>query len=401
MVFYYKGTNRRGEIVEKTIDANSAAQAIATLQMQGLTGIKLSKTDQSDTGGIFSNFKKPSYWDLFIFFRQFSAFKAVGYPLNHALTILADSSTNNKLKAAVYQIRDLINNEAVSLEEAFARTPIFPKMCSAMIKAGNEAGKPEQALERISDNLRNKGQMEQKYQEAVIWPKITLVLLGIATYIIMGLVVPRYEKLFSSLRIQLPWVTQLVIDVVRFVSANSVVITTLVVLGAFGFIWFKKNHPDKYEQILFNLPIYKSVYRSRLMYNFTNTMYLLRVGGIKPVDALPMTASAMESVVIEKIFDRAIALMKDGMTLTNAIKNADKEKWIDKVTMSFLIISEEAGKGDDILKEAAEYYREMLEAHTAMFPRKFVPVVLFPIGGLVAIVLLAVYWPMFALSKGV
>jgi type II secretory pathway component PulF len=89
--------------------------------------------------------------ELVYFSRQLGTLYATGVPLQNALTVLSEQTTNPKSREIIRQIIDQIK-EGKSLSGAMAKFPrVFDRLYVSMVESGESSG--TEAAERLANNL--------------------------------------------------------------------------------------------------------------------------------------------------------------------------------------------------------------------------------------------------------
>ena len=83
---------------------------------------------------------------------------------------------------------------------------------------GEETGHLDKILLRLSDELSTSAENRKTVTRALIYP-VTLISVSIAMVaLMMVLVVPKITSVFASSNRELPWITELIIGVSKFVQ---------------------------------------------------------------------------------------------------------------------------------------------------------------------------------------
>jgi len=109
-----------------------------------------------------------------------------------ALNISGDVVTNNELKAAVKN-STLLVERGVPLSEAMGKSTTFPAMVYKMVEVGEETGKVDSVLERVSVYYANETDTAVARLSAALEPFI-LVFLGVGVgVLILSIITPIYK----------------------------------------------------------------------------------------------------------------------------------------------------------------------------------------------------------------
>ena len=149
-VFRYTGRTVKGVIKKGTIDAIDKKAAIAKLRKQGINAREIEESKSIFHKEIsFGNSVKLQ--DFVIYCRQFSTLVRAGVTIVDATKILADQTTNKKLKRALEQMEEDIRLGLPLFEVAAKRPKIFPSLFVNMVQGSN--GNMDGTLERLADTF--------------------------------------------------------------------------------------------------------------------------------------------------------------------------------------------------------------------------------------------------------
>src|SRR3546814_5598048 len=86
-----------------------------------------------------------------------------------------------------------------------------------MVRAGEAGGSLHETLARLADYLERSRALQGRVINALIYPAILLVMVGLSLLFLLGYVVPQFAQMYESLDAELPLSTQLVLGVGLFV----------------------------------------------------------------------------------------------------------------------------------------------------------------------------------------
>jgi type IV pilus assembly protein PilC len=217
--FQFEAMDATGQEIKDVIDAASQEEAQQTIRQMGyfVTKIALKKGEQA-AGAAKSERKKSfsmggaSGKQMVTFTRQLSILQDAGLPILRSLKILEGQSKPGALKNSLMNVCDEIEGGS-TLSEAMARSPkVFNRLYVNMIKAGEAGGALEIILRRLAEFMERAQSLKKKVQGAMIYPiVVVLVAVGILTFIMIK-IVPVFAQMFIEFELELPAMTQMLID---------------------------------------------------------------------------------------------------------------------------------------------------------------------------------------------
>src|SRR6202453_4950220 len=156
--------------------------------------------------------------DLALLTRQLATLLRSGLPLEETLQAVAEQTEKPRVQRIVLGVRSKVV-EGHPLADGLRDFPqAFPEIYRATVSAGEQSGKLDQVLERLSDYTESRQVMGQQVSNALIYPIVLLVLsCGIVSFL-LAYVVPQVVAVFQSSNQELPMATKILIgmsDVIR------------------------------------------------------------------------------------------------------------------------------------------------------------------------------------------
>lgn len=338
--------------------------------------------------------------DLLIFFRQLAVILQSGVPLAQGLELLAGNMTNPKLAACITQVALRLNaGEELSL--CLRQYPrVFKPIMIGLIEAGEAGGILEEVLDRIAHLLEQQAKLRGQMIGALIYPVIVLVLAITIGLALLIFIVPRFEAMFSSLGAKLPALTQVMLNLSRFVT-NPVGMGAIAVFTAAFLLLFRSYYSTKAGRLavdrrLFQLPLFGGLLLRYEMASLSETLATLVNSGIPIIDGLERCISASANQLIRNTLARAITLAKQGQPLSLSLDNS---KALPPLFISMVRIGEETGELSFMLEKLAIFYNREIESAVTALTKAMEPLTVMIVAGIVGTIVISLYLPMFDLIR--
>ncbi len=397
--FLYTARDKHGVLRRDTITAPDINSAEAELVRQGFQEIKLKLVSASDSKKQLFNFFKPRVKerDLALFTRQLGAMIGAGISIAESLEILAEQLPNKTLSAALEDVKNEVL-AGVSLADAMKKHPnVFPPFLVNLIAAAEESGKMDVILQRATEYYEKIAAIKRKLVSAS-WYPITVVI--VATVIVLGIltfIVPTFAKLYASFGSDLPFLTQLIINISNGLKENFL----YVFLGITGFIvvntYFYRTPAGKefYHRLFLKLPILGEIFLKGALAKFARTLATLINGGVPITRALEISASVAGNVVIEQ----AIKNARDEVERGQPIYRSLDKKIFPPIFIAMVRVGENTGKLDEMLDTIANFFEDEVDRAVEGMLSIIEPLLMVFIGGIIGIVILALYLPIFKMGE--
>jgi type IV pilus assembly protein PilC len=273
----------------------------------------------------------------------------------------------------------------------------FPELYQASLRAGEQAGNLPEVIKRYIDYLKMIIEVREKVVKATIYP---LFLLGFGLLVTFGLlffVLPSFAAVYQESRVELPWATQLLLDLTS--SASQWIVGIIIVLGITG-IWIRwwKSTPQgqwRIHWLLLNMPLLGPLFLKNQVIRLTRTLSTILAGGIPLLSALEVTAKSMPNKVFAKALHAVISHVREGTSLSMALK---KEKFLPSLTLEMIEVGETTGALETMLFEVAEFHEGELDFQLSRMMTWIEPIFIVLIGVILGGVVIALYMPIFQMA---
>ena len=401
--FVYKARDRTGNAVTGDLDAPGADVARVRLGEMGyipitLTEGKAAKTEKkkSSRGGLFKT--KVTGKDLIVFNRQLATLFAAGIPLISAIKGLAEQMENKTFKGILEGVVEEIKAGS-SFSDALAKHPkVFSGLFISMIKAGEASGTLDEILARLALLAEHEAATKAKIKAATRYPKIVISAMLIAIVILMKFVVPNFMSIFKQVNLDLPLATRMLI------LANDIFTGYWYIIfgGAGGLIFAFKRYSKtsvgrrQMDLLKLKIPIFGNIFLKVAMSVFTRTMSTLNRSGLSIIENLQICAQVVENVPISEV----IKELEDGVTRGESIAvTMKKARFFTPMVIQMMSAGEESGELDNMLVKVSEYYDEEVDYAIGNISSLIEPVLLAFLGAVVLFLMLAIFLPMWDLTK--
>ena len=398
--FHYRAARPDGTIVETETEGETPRALRAQLEGQGLLVLDLSGAGTSPSISFSSRQRPIAQRDFLVFNQEFLALIKAGLPMLRCFDLLTDRLAQGGFQQALQSVRERIRGGA-AISEAMAMHPIyFPELYQASLRAGEQAGNLAEVLKRYIDYLKMLIEVREKVVKATIYP---LFLLGFGLLVTCGLlffVLPSFAEVYQESRVELPWATQLLLDITN--SASQWIVGLAVIMGitaAWAYWW--KSTPEgqwRIHWLFLNAPIFGSLFLKNQVIRLARTLSTILGGGIPLLSALEVTAQSMPNKVFAKALNAVIIHVREGMSLSVALK---KEKFLPNLTLEMIEVGETTGSLETMLFEVAEFHEGELDFQLSRMMTWIEPIFIILIGIILGGVVIALYLPIFQMAGAV
>lgn len=393
-----------GEVVTRTIEAPGVNEARTRLEREGfrvfnVTPPKTSGVTALTRLGGRGGQPKVKASDFLLFNQQLAALVRAGIPILQAISMLRKRAASARLRAVLGDVEDQIRGGA-ALSAAFAsQGSIFPRIYTASILAGERSGALDEVLLRYVTYMRRNVALRRKIRGALAYPLFLLFASACMVTFLTVYVVPRMADLFSGFGTELPLVTRIVLGLSHWLSGNVIWFGPLFIGGAIAlFLWSRTELGRlKIDALLLRLPLAGSLVIQLSIAQATRSLATLLAGGITLVESWEISAESITNRELRRRSTQILPMIREGRTFTESLEAAN---WVPLLAVDMVGIGERSGSLREMLDEVAVFYDAEAEVRLEQLTTTLEPAILVVMGGIVVIILLAIYLPIIQSISG-
>jgi type IV pilus assembly protein PilC len=349
-----------------------------------------------------SVFERITFLDKLFFTKHLSVMIKSGIPIGEAIDLIGQQAKNPAMKKLLTEIlKDVDNGQ--TLEKALSRhAKVFDTFFINLVRIGEESGTLEKNLEYLAEQLKKNYEFRKKVQGALLYPAIILLVTFIAGGAISIFVLPKLVDLFSTLDVQLPLSTKILL----FIATTMKNYGYLIFLTIIGFvilfryiITFPK--PKLYwHTLLLSIPIIGPFLQdAELTFMCRNIGIMLR-SGLTITAALDAQYAATSNLVFKSYLKHIVDAVEKGQSISDKLSGKFYH-FIPPLVVKMLGVGEKTGKLDESFTYLGDFFADEVDDYSRNFSTLIEPVILIVIGLIVAFVALAIISPIYQISTGV
>ena len=352
-----------------------------------------------DLGKFFK--KKIREEDKIATIRQIAVMTDAGIPIHDTLDDVAKNTSDKRLQEIFFNIASDINAGKSMSQAVKPYQDEFGHVVMAMTELGEQTGNFPESYHKLANILENVRDNKAKFKKALRYPLITLTAMGIAFVILIILVVPKFRAIFEELHAELPLPTVILLKNEYAFSHYGPYLLMGLFAIIYSVIFLYKNNPSfKYQmdKLMINPKFYlinKVIFLST-MYSYTLVFGELVKAGIPVAEALGTAVGMVENSYMKERFETVTANIRRGMSLTEAFGQTDL---FENMLLQMIKAGEASGQLDNMLSKVTEYYNMRFQDIIENLSAYIEPIMMFFIAGLVLLMALGIFMPMWDLGK--
>jgi len=400
-LYRYKALNARGEVLDGQMEAASDGEVVLRLQEQGHLPIEARLASEGGGDSAWRTLFKPKPFAgarLVQFTQQLATLLGAGQPLDRALSILLELPEDEAARRTIADIRDAVRGGSALSTALERQHGTFSRLYVNMVRAGEAGGSLHETLQRLADYLERSRALRGRVINALIYPIILLVMVGLSLLFLLGYVVPQFAAMYESLDAELPLFSRLVLGIGLFVRDWWFV---LVAIPALALWWLDRKRRDPAFRARFDEWLLRQKFAGALVARLetarlARTLGTLLRNGVPLLTALGIGRNVLGNQVLAADVEAAGNDVKNGVGLSVALA---KGKRFPRLALQMIQVGEESGALDTMLLKTADTFEAETGQALDRMLAALVPAITILLTFVVMVVILAVLTPIYDLTN--
>ena len=398
--FFYIAKSFEGKTKKGKLLARDQKDLAKILRSQGYILISAQPAkEKKKIAFSFFFLKKVSLTDKLMFTRNLGVMIEAGIALPRALATLSKQTKNKYFKKVLKEIEEEILKGHNFSEIIKGYPKIFSPLYCSMIKVGEKTGTLTNSLKVLAFHLERSHQVRSKVKSALMYPTVVVSAMIVIGAIMLIKVVPQLSATFESLNVQLPKITQIIIDIGNTLSAYwYLVFLFLIGLPALLFLGMRKQPTKKiFDKILLKLPFVSGLIKQINTAYIARTLSSLIRGGVSIVEAIEIATTSASNTSFKKSLFFAKEEVKKGRKLSEVLEKFPEI--YPPVFVQMIQVGEETGQTSEILSKLANFLEEEVTNTTQNLSSIIEPILLLLIGGVIAVFAVSMIKPIYSMME--
>ena len=389
-----------GEIIEGVYAAENEARLRRELEEKGLFVLSLQRrgglSGLSLRGG--TRRRRVGRQEFLVYNQELATLLKAGMPLVQSLDILRQRVNNPTFKVVLDDVYEKVKSGS-ALSDAFAEHgDLFPAVYSASLMAGERSGNLDEVIRRYVAYEKVIGAVKKRTISALIYPAVlTVMMLGLVAIIVLR-VVPSFAAFYENFERELPLSTRIIVGVSNAIVGNIWLVLAVVGGTAFAAMsWARQpGNRVRIDRMLLEVPWAGETLRKFSMSQMARTLGTLLGGGIPLVNGLEIVINSMSNRHLAGELEEVRRRVREGQSFAAALL---ARRVFPDVAVKMVEVGESTGALQEMLHSLADFYDEETETEVQRFITLVEPVLLVVMGLVIALVVIALYLPLFELSS--
>ncbi|URA10836.1 type II secretion system F family protein [Thermospira aquatica] len=391
MLFQYEGYTTDGSSQRGIIEAKDKQDAALKLYQREIVIVSLTEAKN----------RKPtiSLKDQILFTRLLTNALSAHLPLTRALEIIAQEfPQRHPLKLITLDlIRQIQGGE--SLSQAMEMHPeAFSPFAVSMVKAGEESGELASTVNSLLHYLQKRLTISQKISSALLYPGFIFVFALAVLFFFAFVLIPQFEQNYAQFGAELPLFTRVLMSGTRILREWAWLAVLVVGLGIGGYLLMREKRWFRHwkDSTLLSLPLVGDLLNKDILTRFSRTLSVLLSSDVVLSEALELCRGVVENMIYEDMITRAIQDINQGRKLTDSFR---QNRFLPPTFIQMIGMGEETSRIDQLSGYLADFYERDVDSAVEKITTLLTPILIIFIGIIVGFIIVALFLPIFQLSK--
>ncbi len=394
--FTYRVARSDGAVMARRADSDNEAALRERLEGEGYLVLSIAEAAHLPAPTWFEK-KGVSPRDFLAFNQELMVLLKAGLPIMKILDILMErggrTAFSDALKAVQKDIR-----EGGTIADAMAKHPaFFPEIYVSSLGAGEKSGNLVEVIGRFMAYQRRVIDVRKKVTAALAYPTFLLSFGILVLSFLLVFVMPKFSEMYAQASADLPWLTRALLGFVASVRGHIVLWAGGGILVVF-LLWKGYQHPSGralFDRVLLHIPIVGPIVRRHYLIQITRTLSTVLKSGIPLVGALKIMSDAMTSRSVRDRLAGVSDAVRSGGGLASALAKTDL---FPRLSTEMIGVGEQTSALEEMLNDVGGFHEEELDLYLARVTTWVEPILLLGVGAIIAVILIAMYLPIFNLA---
>jgi general secretion pathway protein F len=398
--FEYTALDTQGKERKGLIEGDTAKHVRQLLREKQLLPMEIQEAAQSELKrSRAKGFMRRglSTLDLALLTRQLATLLRSGLPLEESLQAVAEQTEKPRVQRIILGVRSKVV-EGHPLADGLRDFPqAFPEIYRATVAAGEQSGKLDSVLERLSDYTESRQVMGQQVSNALVYPIVLMVLSFAIVSFLLAYVVPQVVAVFEQGHQELPIATRILIGMSDAVRNYWYYGVAVIAIGTWAFLrWLKKPQARlQFDRFLLRIPLAGKLIRGLNTARFARTFSILTASAVPVLEALKISADVVNNVPMKQAVVDAALRVREGAPIG---KSLAARKIFPPMMIHLISSGESSGELEKMLERAASNQEREMDGLLSTMTNLLGPFMVVFMGAVVMFIVIALLLPIFQLN---
>ncbi|KZX62543.1 type II secretion system protein F [Vibrio sp. HI00D65] len=394
--YHWKGINSSGKKVSGQTLALTELEVREKLKDQH---IQINKIKKKSISALIRLTHRVKSRDITVLTRQLATMLGTGVPIVQAIKLVSDNHRKAEMKSILSHICKGVEAGTPISKAMRTASRHFDDLYTDLVATGELSGNLVQVFERLATYREKSEQLKSKVIKALIYPAMVVTVALTVSYLMLTMVIPEFESMFSGFGADLPWLTQQVLELSHWMQAYSFYM--FIGAGLAGVVIYQlcqRSYSIRLSTSRLGLkfPVLGGVMAKASIAKFSRTLSTSFGSGIPILMSLKTTAKTAGNLHFESAIIEVHRETAAGIPMYIAMRNTNA---FPEMMLQMVTIGEESGNLDEMLNKVASIYEFEVDNTVDNLGKILEPLIIVFLGSVVGGLVVAMYLPIFNLMS--
>ena len=322
-----------------------------------------------------------------------------GMPINVSMEEAVSGAEDPMLKAIFTEILEDIEGGKSLTIAATKYSVQLGTLSISMFELGEKTGTLSDSIKRLADIIQEIYDNRVKLKKATRYPLFIIMAMGIAFTIVIIYVVPQFEDLFTSAKLELPFPTKFLLWLENaIVFYGPYIVAGAIVLAALFAKMYKKSEKIRLraDKALLKVYIVGQVTYLAMIGRFIYIFDVLTRAGIPIIDALRTANGIVDNVYMHKQLAKVADAIEEGKSLHQGFLETEL---FESMPLQMIKAGEQSGSMGVMLQKISKLFRDKYAYIIDNVSTMIEPILITAIAGFVLLLALGIFLPMWSMVE--
>lgn len=332
---------------------------------------------------------------------QLATLTEAGIPIVKSLAILEGQTRPGPFKSVLQDMGEDVAAGTPLSESMSKHEKVFDRFYWNMVRAGEAGGVLDVVLYRLAQFLERAAMIQARIRNATIYPAVVgSVAVAVVSAVIVW-VIPKFREIFTSFNIELPGMTQFLLDGSGAVVRFWYIFFGLPVVAFIAHrIAMRRTQAYRYRihKLQLNMPLLGPLVGKALTATFARTFGTLIQAGVPHLDALGIVRDATSNEVLLEGVESIRRTVREGEGISRPMGETGL---FDDLVTNMVDVGEATGELDKMLLKVADSYETAVERRIDAMFKLLEPALLILVAAFVGFIVISLFLPLMTIMSQV
>ena len=280
-----------------------------------------------------------------------------------------------------------------------------PHVCDQLtvnqIRVGERSGTLVETLKKLASSRDQSAELRRQVVKKLAYPGVLVTVgTGLITFLLLY-VVPVFQETYDKAKVPLPYVTQALIFAGSMTKQYGGILVVTILVTAITIRQLRKRteFAEKMDALMLRLPVFGPLLRDMAVLQFIEVLNNLMDAGYTLAEALGQTAESVGNRSVRRGVRSLQAAVQRGERFSRELER--HEGMFPPIVNQLVIVGESTGQLGRATNDICNFLRREIERKTSLLVGALEPIITIGLASAIAVVLLAIYLPMFDMINAV